>query len=168
MMQTNQLHTFFWRERHTDRAVTSARVTLDAYALLDVSREPLVLHIPRLTSARSYLVTIDDWFDDNTIEVAGIAGPKGSDYVIVGPDAHVVAPQELPRLAMRCAQGMVAVRFLVRGEQDVSAAAEAQTGLRLSALGHHGRGHSPRTRNLLALCSSALSRRRRSGYRGTS
>jgi len=168
MMQTNHLHRFFWRERNTDRSVTAGRVTLDAYALLDVAREPLVLHIPRLTSARSYIVTIDDWFDDTTIDVAGIAGPKGNDYVIMGPDAHVAAPHDLPRLAMRCAQGMVAVRFLVRGEQDVAATAEAQTGLRLYALGHHGRGHPPRTRNILALCSSALTRRRRGVLRGTS
>jgi len=167
MMQTNQLHTFFWRERRMDRSATAGRVTLDAYALLDVSREPLLLHIPSLTSARSYIVTIDDWFDDTTVDVAGIAGPKGNDYVIVGPDVHVAAPHDLPRLAMRCAQGMVAVRFLVRGEQDVSAATEAQTGLQLYALGNYGRGHSPRTRNLLAICSSALARRRRGAHRGT-
>lgn len=44
--------------------VTPNNVTIDAYALIDVSKEPVVLSVPALSEPRWYLVQMGDSFDE--------------------------------------------------------------------------------------------------------
>jgi hypothetical protein len=114
--------------------VTPNNVTIDAYARFDVSKEPLVVHVPALTEPRWYLTQIGNMFDEVTRNIGGLKGPQPGDYLITGPDFRGTVPPEMTQVPIRTKGGVVAVRIFANGEQDVAGAVEAQKGFQIMPL----------------------------------
>ena len=51
--------------------VTPNNLTIDAYAIVDVRRGPVVVHVPKLDEPRWYIVQIGDAFDDVICNLGG-------------------------------------------------------------------------------------------------
>ena len=75
--------------------VTPNNVTIDAYATLDLTTEPVVLFVPALSEPRWYLVQIGDSFDEIPRNVGGSKGPQPGVYIITGPDFIGAIPGEM-------------------------------------------------------------------------
>lgn len=113
------------KDRHI---VTPNNVTIDAYGDFDVSAEPLVIFVPTLAEARWYIVQIGDTFDEVIRNVGGIKGPQPGVYLITGPDYIGTVPGEMTQVKSRTKLGVVAVRILANGAEDLPKAVEAQKG----------------------------------------
>jgi len=126
--------------------VTPNNVTIDAYGMFDVSREPAVIHVPALSAPRWYIVQIGDEFDQVIANIGGIKGPMPGAFVVTGPDFQGSVPGEMTQIKSTTKLGLVAVRIFVAGEEDVAAAVEAQKGfnlMTLSAYLREGLAHRP-------------------------
>ena len=55
---------------------TPNNVTIDAYATLDLTAEPVVIFVPALDKPRWYIVQIGDSFDEIARNIAGTKGPQ--------------------------------------------------------------------------------------------
>ena len=114
--------------------VTPNNVTIDAYAELDLTAEPIVIVVPPLAEPRWYIVQIGDSFDEITRNVGGIKGPQPGVYVVTGPDFSGDVPGDMTPVRSRTKIGVAAVRILANGAADLSRAVEAQRGFRLMPL----------------------------------
>ena len=114
--------------------VTPNNVTLDAYAELDLTAEPVVLVVPPLAEQRWYIVQIGDSFDEITRNIGGTKGPQPGVYVVTGPDFAGAVPGDMTQVKSRTKIGVAAVRILAKGNADLPHAAEAQKGFRLIPL----------------------------------
>lgn len=114
--------------------VTPNNVTIDAYAMFDVTHEPAVIHVPALSAARWYIVQVGDQFDQIIFNAGGIKGPMPGAYIITGPDFRGEVPGEMIRIRSSTKWGVVAVRIFAAGEADVAEAADAQKGFNLMPL----------------------------------
>ena len=131
----NSFHKFTTLKTAKDRfIVTPNNVTIDAYALFDVSKEPIVFRVPELSEPRWYLVQMGDSFDEIFFNIGGIKGPQPGTYVITGPDFQGSVPGEMTHLTLRTQIGVMAVRIFVSGDVDLPKAVDAQKGFRLIAL----------------------------------
>jgi hypothetical protein len=65
--------------------VTPNNVTIDAYATLDLTAEPVVIFVPALRGQRWYIVQIGDSFDEIVRNIGGTKGPQAGAYVVTGP-----------------------------------------------------------------------------------
>ncbi|WP_218196435.1 MULTISPECIES: DUF1254 domain-containing protein [unclassified Pseudomonas] len=114
--------------------VTPNNVTIDAYARFDVSREPVVIHVPALTEPRWYLTQIGNMFDEVSRNIGGVKGQQPGDYLVTGPDFRGPVPPEMTQVPIRTQSGIAAVRIFANSEQDVDAAVQAQKGFQLMPL----------------------------------
>ncbi len=118
-----------------DRFVASPNdVTVDAYAVWNACREPVVVFIPKLAVERWYLVQIGDFFDEVVHDVGGTKGSQPGVYVITAPDYDGPVPGGMTRLAARTRMGVAAVRIFVQGDADLPGAVSAQRGFRMMPL----------------------------------
>ena len=138
--------------------VTPNNVTIDAYAEMDLTAEPVVIFVPTLSEPRWYLVQIGDSFDEIARNIGGSKGGQPGVYVITGPDFTGTVPGEMTEVKMRTKIGVVAVRILANGAADLPKAVEAQTGFRLIPLSAYLRSglafKAPEPRPLMALYES--------------
>jgi hypothetical protein len=138
--------------------VTPNNVTIDAYAELDLTAEPVVVFVPTLSEPRWYLVQIGDSFDEVARNIGGSKGGQPGVFVITGPDFAGAAPGEMTEVKMRTKVGVIAVRILANGAADLPKAVEAQTGFRLMPLSAYLRSglayKAPEPRPLMALYES--------------
>lgn len=131
--------------------VTPNNVTIDAYGTYDVSKAPVVVHVPVLKEPRWYIVQLGDRFDEVFRNIGGIHGPQPGDYVITGPDFKGEVPGNMIHVLARTKIGVVAVRIFISGEADVAKAVEAQKGFHLmplSAYLREGLAYKPQKRQL--------------------
>jgi hypothetical protein len=111
--------------------VTPNNVTIDAYAELDLTAEPIVIVVPPLGEQRWYIVQIGDSFDEITGNIGGTKGAQPGVYVVTGPDFAGSVPGDMTQIKGRTKIGVAAVRILAKGASDLSRAVEAQKGFRL-------------------------------------
>jgi hypothetical protein len=114
--------------------VTPNNVTIDAYATLDLTAEPVVIFVPALSDPRWYIVQIGDSFDEIVRNIGGTKGPQSGVYVVTGPDFTGAVPGEMTEVKMRTKIGLAAVRILANGAADLPKAVEAQKGFHLMPL----------------------------------
>lgn len=114
--------------------VTPNNLTIDAYAIFDTSRQPVVMHVPKLDEARWYIVQIGDAFDDVILNLGGTRPAVPGSYLITGPDYHGRVPGDMTQVSSRTRVGFVAVRIAVSGAADLSGAVRAQEGFHLVPL----------------------------------
>jgi hypothetical protein len=119
--------------------VTPNNVTIDAYANFDVTAEPVVVFVPRLSEPRWYLVQMGDAFDEVFRNVGGTKGPQPGVYVVTGPDFKGQVPGDMIQVPTRTRIGVMAVRIFANGEADLPKAVEAQKGFHLMPLSSYVR-----------------------------
>ncbi|MNZ77986.1 hypothetical protein D3C78_965450 [compost metagenome] len=115
-------------------------MTIDAYARLDLSQEPMVLHVPALAESRWYLVQVGNMFDEMTRNIGGIRGPQPGEYLITGPNYQGPVPAGMTQISSRTQQSMLAVRVYSNGEKEIAAAAEVQKAFQVLPLSAYQRG----------------------------
>lgn len=139
--------------------VTPNNVTIDAYATLDLTAEPVVIFVPALQDQRWYIVQIGDSFDEIVRNIGGTKGPQAGVYVVTGPDYEGAVPGDMIEVKMRTKIGVAGVRILASGPSDLSKAVAAQAGfalMPLSAYLRDGLAHKPAAeRPQMALYGSA-------------
>ncbi|MDW9830370.1 DUF1214 domain-containing protein [Sinorhizobium meliloti] len=114
--------------------VTPNNVTIDAYATLDLTVEPVVIFVPSLSQPRWYIVQIGDSFDEIVRNIGGTKGTEPGVYVVTGPDFSGDVPGDMIEVKSRTKMGVAAVRILANGEADLPNAVEAQKGFHLMPL----------------------------------
>jgi hypothetical protein len=114
--------------------VTPNNVTIDSYAISDVTAEPIVVVVPALVEPRWYIVQIGDTFDEIARNIGGTKGPQPGVYVVTGPDYAGEVPGETTQIKTRTKIGLIAVRVLASGAADLPKAVEAQNGFNLMPL----------------------------------
>lgn len=114
--------------------VTPNNVTIDAYATLDLTVEPVVIFVPSLSQPRWYIVQIGDSFDEIVRNIGGTKGTEPGVYVVTGPDFSGDVPGDMIEVKSRTKIGVAAVRILANGEADLPNAVEAQKGFHLMPL----------------------------------
>jgi hypothetical protein len=114
--------------------VTPNNVTVDAYAHLDLTAEPVVVFVPALAETRWYLVQIGDSFDEVVRNIGGIKGQQPGVYVITGPDFAGAVPGEMTEVRLRTKIGVTGLRLLAKGAADLPKAVEVQKGFHLMPL----------------------------------
>ena len=127
-----------------DRFVTPNNVTIDGYSCFDLTHEPLVVFVPKLSAPRWYIVQIGDSFDEIIHNVGGIKGEQPGVYVITGPDFAGNIPGDMIQVKSRTRQGPLALRVFVNGTADLPKVREAQSGflaMPLSAYLRYGLGY---------------------------
>ncbi|MGD0443925.1 MAG: DUF1214 domain-containing protein [Edaphobacter sp.] len=141
----NDFHKFTDLKTAKDRfIVTPNNVTIDSYCNFDVTDEPLVLFVPKLSAPRWYIAQIGDSFDEVIHNVGGIKGEQPGVYLITGPDFVGSIPGEMIQVKSRTRVGALGVRVFVNGTPDLPKAREAQNGffaMPLSAYLRYGLGY---------------------------
>ncbi len=106
--------------------VTPNNVTIDAYGAADVSREPQVVFVPKLSAPRWYIVQVGDYYDEVIHNIGGTKGEQPGAYVLTGPDFKGQLPGEMTQIKSRTQFVVVAARIFVNGSADLQKAAEEQ------------------------------------------
>jgi hypothetical protein len=114
--------------------VTPNNLTIDAYAIYDVSRGPVVVHVPRLAEPRWYIVQFGDAFDDVIFNLGGNRPAVPGAYLITGPDFTGRVPGDMVEVRSRTTVGFVDVRIGVTGSADLDGAVQAQQGFHVVPL----------------------------------
>lgn len=137
------LNQFVYKEElanPTDQFIVSPNVdTLYMYAWLDVSEQPVILHVPN-THNRYYTVQLlDAW--TNTFANIGRrkTGTAKGRFAIVGPYWKGTLPSEIKRITAPTNTVWALGRILVRGDEDISRVQEFQKQFIFTTLG----GSSP-------------------------
>jgi hypothetical protein len=109
--------------------------TLYTYSHLDLSRGPLVLHIPRISGGRYFVMQfLDPYTNDFAYVGTRSTGDGGGDWVITGPGFHGHLPPGLQRIRSRYNLVWLSGRTLVYGRKDLPAVHRVQDGYRLMPL----------------------------------
>jgi hypothetical protein len=109
-----------------DHFVSLNNDTLYSVAGCDVTREPLVLHVPG-THDRYYVMQFVDAWTNNFAYVGRRAtGTAEAAYLLAGPGWQGAVPAGLPRIHTPSTVFAVVGRFAVAGAADVPAVAELQ------------------------------------------
>ncbi len=96
--------------------------TLLTVGWLDLSKEPLVLHVPDF-SGRYYSVQFTDPFDVDFAYVGTrTTGTKAGDYLVTGPDWKGTVPQGMKQISSPNNSVLVLGRILVYSDSDLSTA----------------------------------------------
>ncbi len=114
--------------------VTPNNLTIDAYAILDVSDGPVVLYVPAFSAPRYFIVQIGDVFDDVIHKVAGARPAVPGAYIITGPEHQGRVPGDMTQVSLRTKLGFAAVRIGVTGSVDLPDALREQRGFKMMGL----------------------------------
>ena len=108
--------------------------TLLTVGWLDLSKGPLVLHMPDF-SGRYYSVQFADPFDVNFAYVGTRAtGTQAGDYLITGPDWKGQVPQGMTQISSPNTSVLVIGRVLVESDSDLPTAYELSKQIQLTLL----------------------------------
>lgn len=117
--------------------------TLYSAAFLDLSKEPLVFHVPD-TKGRYYLTPIlDAWSNVVTSLGKRTTGTKAQDFIITGPDWKHPLPKDLPVIQLPTNMGWIVGRVQWNGPQDTTFVNEIQKQFSLTPLSRYGKPYSP-------------------------
>jgi hypothetical protein len=146
-------------ERHLTGAAHQPNVqinndTLYTYSHLDLSRGPLVLHIPRIVHHRYFVMQfLDPYTNDFAYVGTRTTGDGGGNWAITGPGFHGRLPAGVKRIRSRYNLVWLSGRTLVYGQKDLPAVHKVQNGYKLiplRAYERHGlRWSPPRPRHVI-------------------
>ena len=66
--------------------VTPSNLTIDAYAIWDLSRGPVVVNVPTFSKPRWFIVQLADAFDDVIHNIGGTRPAVPGAYLLTGPE----------------------------------------------------------------------------------
>ncbi len=127
-------------ERHLTGAAHQPNVqinndTLYTYSHLDLSRGPLVLHIPRIPGHRYFVMQfLDPYTNDFAYVGTRTTGDGGGNWAITGPRFHGRLPAGIKRIRSRYNLVWLSGRTLVYGKSDLPAVHKVQDGYKLIPL----------------------------------
>ncbi len=109
--------------------------TLYTMGHLDLSKGPLVLHVPKVSHHRYYVMEfIDPYTNDFHYVGTRTTGDGAHSFVIVGPNFHGKTPSGLPRITSKYDHIWICGRTLVHGPSDLAAVHKVQDGYKLVPL----------------------------------
>ncbi len=106
--------------------VTPNNVSIDAYGIADLSKEPAVISVPILKEKRWYIVQIGNMYDEIITNIGGSKGPQPGLYILTGPDYKGPIPKNMKEIKVNTEVAATGVRIFVNGEKDLAAAREVQ------------------------------------------
>lgn len=113
--------------------------TMYTGVVLDVTFEPMILHVPDILD-RYYSVQVTDAYCDNQPYIGTRAtGGKGGDWAFVGPEWQGELPEGVKEYRLRGNTAIVAVRLFVEDEQDLPNVHHLQNQFYLTALSQWGK-----------------------------
>jgi len=117
------------------RAVTAPNNdTIYSSAWLDLSTEPLVVHVPD-TAGRYYSLQFMDFYTNNFAYIGRRAtGTREGDYIVIGPDYTNETPPGLPVIKSPTNAVWLLGRFLIDGSEDLSNVYKLQNQLSIKPL----------------------------------
>ncbi len=120
--------------------------TLYGFGFLDVSKEPLILHVPD-TNDRYYSIHLIDAYQNSFAYVGRRAtGTREGEYAITAPGWAGQLPAGVTKIESPTPHLLALTRTLVRGEQDLAAAQAIQLQYTLRTLSaYHKSPALPRT-----------------------
>ena len=109
--------------------------TLLTVGVLDLSKEPLVLHVPDMNE-RYYSVQFTDPSKNTNFAYVGMraTGTRTGDYLITGPGWKGEAPGGMPRVSSPNNSVLVIGRVLVESDSDLSTAYDLSKQIKLTPL----------------------------------
>ena len=110
--------------------------TLYTMGVLDLSKGPLVLHVPDMTD-RYYSVQFTDPSKNTVFAYVGkrTTGTQAGDYLITGPGWKEQAPGGMKQISSPNNSVILVGRVLVEGDSDVSTAYGLSKQIHLTPLG---------------------------------
>jgi hypothetical protein len=94
--------------------------TLYSIAYLDLSKEPLVLEVPMIAD-RYYSLQFIDAYSNNFLYIGSrMNDTKGGTYLVTGPNWQGTMPSGMKQIKAPTNSGLIGIRILVNGPDDVS------------------------------------------------
>jgi hypothetical protein len=120
--------------------VTPNNDTLYSRAWLDLSQEPVVLHIPPVKD-RFFVFPIGDFFHDAVASLGWWnVGQKGGDFALIAPGWHGVLPPGVERVDVSTPMCWLVARTLTSGEpEDIKYVISLQNQFSLTPLSQWGK-----------------------------
>lgn len=123
--------------------VAPGATSLSSIAWLDLTAEPLVLHVPTVVG-HDYVLALIDPYTENLRNFSNANGTKPGDYVIAGPgqqDAKI--PAGTTRVTVDASRIWVIGSTQLKSEADVPAVNAIQDGYALTPLSQYGTNYQP-------------------------
>ncbi len=118
--------------------------TLYSVAWLDLSRQPMVVHVPQVRH-RYFVIPLLDPYTEDLKNLGSVHRTRPGDYVITGPGQHHVRiPAGAHRVKSPYQRVWIIARTLVRGEDDVPRVVKIEKRYRLTPLNRYGTDWRPR------------------------
>ncbi|MFN8631708.1 MAG: DUF1254 domain-containing protein [Chloroflexota bacterium] len=128
----------------TSTAVVAPGATsLSSIAWLDLSAEPLVLHVPAVTD-HDYVLALLNPYTENLRNFSTASDTTPGDYVIAGPGQQAAAiPAGTTRVEVDATRIWVIGSTQLKGADDVAAVNAIQDGYTLTPLSRYGTAYVP-------------------------
>ncbi|MFI5329847.1 MAG: DUF1254 domain-containing protein [Desulfobaccales bacterium] len=130
--------------RPEDQEVVRPNVdTLYSFAWLDLSREPVILHLPEMQGRYYLMQMMDAWTNVFASIGTRTTGEREGDFAIVGPKWRGALPAGVKKLQSPTNSVWIIGRTLTRGPADYAAVHAIQAQYTLTPLSAWGRKYSP-------------------------
>ena len=117
--------------------------SLSSIAWLDLTAEPLVLHVPVVTD-HHYVLALIDPYTENVRNFSDASGTTPGDYVIAGPgQASARIPSGAERMDVDASRIWIIGSTQLKGADDVAAVNKIQDGYTLTPLSKFGTTDAP-------------------------
>lgn len=125
--------------------------TLYCFAWLDLTKQPVVLHVPD-TKDRYYVMELVDAYSNNFSCIGRRAtGTKAGKFAIVGPDWKGVLPYDVKKVIAPTNTVWIVGRVLMKGEDDFDAAYKILKQFKLTSLDSRKSPYKIETANKMLL-----------------
>ena len=138
----------FNNERSPNTASSTAVVapgatSLSSIAWLDLTAEPMVLHVPAVKD-HHYVLALIDPYTENLRNFSDASGTKPGDYVIAGPGQQgATVPSGAERVDVDATRIWIIGSTQLKGADDVAAVNAIQDGYTLTPLSKFGAAYQP-------------------------
>jgi hypothetical protein len=127
-----------------DKEVVRPNVdTLYSSAWLDLSREPVILHLPEVKKRYYLMQLMDAWTNVFASLGTRTAGEHAGNFAIVGPGWHGALPPKVKKIQSPTNTVWILGRTLTRGPADYAAVHAIQAQYTLTPLSAWGKKYSP-------------------------
>ncbi len=111
-------------------------------AWLDLRRQPMVIHIPRVK--RYFVIPLYDPYTENFRNLGTVAQTKPGDYVVTGPAQHgIKLPKGTHRIKSRYDRAWIIGRTINFGPADLKHTHRIQNRYRITPLSRYGTHYRP-------------------------
>jgi len=123
--------------------VAPGATSLSSIAWLDLTAEPMVLHVPAVTD-HDYVLALINPYTENLRNFSNASGTKPGDYVIAGPgQASAMIPSGVERVDVDASRIWIIGSTQLEGADDVAAVNKIQDGYTLTPLSKFGTAYTP-------------------------